>query len=522
MAELTVPLTVTEALARAVEAHPDRPALHSVPDDSSFTFRELGAAVEAAVEALFAAGLRPGGRIAVFLPNRAEYPILWLACAKLGAVLVPINAQFRSLDAAYVVERVDPAIVVVDTERLEVLRQVGVPSHVTVWNVDEPPLAPDVEALEGLDDLPPPFPGSVLNLLFTSGTTGRPKACEVTQRYWMTYADKNLNRVLHVRADDVMLSAQPFSYMDPMWNLATTIAAGASLVVLDRFHPSTFWKSVAEHGATLFYCIGTMPKLLVKMEPSEVERSHRVRGVICSGIPVDQHEELERRFGTRWMETYGMTETGNITAVTEGDHERLRGTGSVGRPLKYREIRIMTGDGRFAPVGTVGEVVVRGTGMMDGYLDDPAANAAAFNRGWFCTGDLGRMDEDGYLYLVGRAKDMIRRAGENVSAFEVEQAIELHPDVELVACVPVPDEIRGEEIKAYVVLKARWDDLDLQERELPEHCARLLAKFKVPRFWEYRPSLPVTQSNKVAKAALLSESDDLRTGAWDSVERTWR
>ena len=349
-----VPLTVDEALRRAVARHPDRLALHAVPDGRRFTYRQLDAAVGATVVALRARGLGAGDRLAVFLPNRSEYPLVWLACARMGAVMVPINVQFQRLDAAYVVERSAPSVVVVDTERQAVLDQLDLPEGTVVWNVDDPERATEVVEPEPAQVTI--LPETVLNLLFTSGTTGSPKACEVTQRYWMAYADKNLNHVLHVGPDDVMLSAQPFSYMDPMWNLATTIAAGACLVFLDRFHPRTFWQSVVEHGATLFYCIGTMPKLMVKMEPSDAERSHAVRAVICSGIPAGQHAVLEERFATTWMETYGMTETGNITAVTEEQHDRLRGSGSVGRPLGYREIRILTPDGAFAAPGAVGEV----------------------------------------------------------------------------------------------------------------------------------------------------------------------
>ena len=160
--------------------------------------------------------------------------------------------------------------------------------------------------------------------------------------------------------------------------------------------------------------------------------------------------------------------------------------------------------------------------MMNGYLDEPGATRAVFDGGWFHTGDLGRVDEEGFLYLVGRAKDMIRRSGENVSAFEVEQAVERHPGVELAACVAVPDDVRGEEVKVYVVLKDPQPGPELLEAGLIEHCAGLLARFKVPRYWEYRSGLPLTQSNKVAKSVLVAESEDPRAGSWDAVERVWR
>ncbi len=319
-----------------------------------------------------------------------------------------------------------------------------------------------------------------------------------------------------------MLTAQPFYYMDPQWNVITAMAAGATLVVLDRFSPSVFWERVRHYGVTFFYCLGIMPTLLVKTPPSPSDRDNKLRTVFCSAIPPHLHRELEERWGAPWYEVFGMTETGGDISVKPEDHDRLLGTGCIGKPDKTRQVRIVGEDDQ--PVGrnAVGELLLRGLGMMDGYFKDPAATTEAFRGGWFHTGDLVRMDENGYIYYVGRKKEMIRRSGENISATEVEEVIKLHPAVQYVACLPVQDDLRGEEVKAYVVLKEGQSADAVTPQVLIEFCSERLAPFKLPRYWEYRDELPRTPSERVAKHLLSKEKADLRLDSYDRIEDTWR
>jgi crotonobetaine/carnitine-CoA ligase len=313
-----------------------------------------------------------------------------------------------------------------------------------------------------------------------------------------------------------MLTAQAFSYIDPQWNLVAALMAGAHLVVLDAFHPSTFWSKVREHDVTYFYCLAAMPTLLLKMHPDPLDHSHRVRVVQCSAIPASRHQELEQRWGVKWYEAFGMTETGADLRVTDEDHDELVGSGCVGAAARAREVRIVDAHDVSVPRGEIGEVVLRGPGLMDRYEADPEATAAAFRGGWFHTGDLGRMDEAGRVYLVGRFKDMVRRAGENVSAREVEDVLLTHASVRLAAVVAVPDELRGEEVKAFVSISGGSEQVIVSE--LAEHCGQRLARFKVPRYWEVCDDLPITASHRVAKTRLVSEPG--RT--WDRVDGVWR
>jgi crotonobetaine/carnitine-CoA ligase len=208
--------------------------------------------------------------------------------------------------------------------------------------------------------------------------------------------------------------------------------------------------------------------------------------------------------------------------VSTGDHGVAVGTGCLGRPVPGREVVIADERGAPLPRGETGELLIRGVGLMHGYHDDPEATDRAFRGGWFHTGDLARMDECGRVYYVGRTKDMIRRSGENVSADEVERALMLHPGVRLAAVIAVPDEVRGEEIKAYVVLADGHDCADMPPAELADFCAGKLAYFKIPRYWSYAESLPMTPSERVAKGELRGDGQDLRVGSYDRTDDTWR
>jgi crotonobetaine/carnitine-CoA ligase len=317
--------------------------------------------------------------------------------------------------------------------------------------------------------------------------------------------------------DDVMLTAQPFHYIDPQWNVAAGLLAGAELVILDGFHPSSFWAKVREHRVTYFYCLGAMPALLLRMPPDPADRDHRVRVVQSSAIPPALHAPLEQRWGVPWYEAFGMTETGADMHVTDADHDELVGTGCLGTPVNYKRVQITDADGRVVPAGVTGEIALAGAGMMDGYFDDPEATARVMRDGWFRTGDLGRMDDAGRVYYAGRLKDMIRRSGENVAAREVEEVLLTHPALQLAAVIPVPDDIRGEEIKAYYVTGG--DDA-VEPRELARYCGERLAAFKVPRYWQAASDLPRTDSERVVKAQLAELAGpvfDMVSGAWGDV-----
>jgi len=502
------------AVDRAAGLWPDRRAWTFDPGES-LSFADVGRRSTGLAAVFSSRGIVAGDRVAVMLANRAEFPLTWIALARLGATMVPLNPQYRGEDAGHILRHSRAAAVVTSGDLVEHVQEglAHVEQDVPVLLVEQLPEA-------GLPDPPAHRVAAedTVNIQYTSGTTGRPKGCVLSHRYWMELGRSLTNEFPHLSHDDTMLTAQAFSYVDPQWNVVAAMLAGAHLVVLDAFHPATFWSKIREHEVTYFYCLAAMPTLLLKMPPDPLDRSHRVRLVQCSAIPPARHEELEQRWGVKWHEAFGMTETGADLRVTEVDHDELVGSGCVGGAVRAREARIVDAGDLPVPRGESGELVLRGPGLMDRYEADPDATAAAFRGGWFHTGDLARMDDAGRVYLVGRLKDMIRRAGENVSAREVEDVLLTHGDIRLAAVVAVRDEVRGEEVKAFVCPT----EADRPEQELvtalAEHCAQQLARFKVPRYWEVCDDLPMTASHKIVKARLAPVPG--RT--WDQLEGVWR
>ncbi|MGW4061953.1 ATP-dependent acyl-CoA ligase [Amycolatopsis sp. NPDC004747] len=498
--------TLAQLVTRAAALWPDRTAWVFDHLGRTFTFAEVDRESSRIAAALAERGIGPGDRVAVMLRNQPEFPLIWLAVAKIGAQLVPVNTNYQEFDGAHILRHSGAKLAVAAAEFTGLLGRIGLTEVIT----------PDALTTEAEPPEFTPVPELPVNIQYTSGTTGAPKGCVLPNRYWTTLAVGLATDFPAVGEDDVILTAQPFHYIDPQWNVALGLAGGATLVVLDRFHPSTFWAKVREHGVTWFYCLGLMPTLLLRQEPSGADRDHRVRAICASAIPHDLHAELEARWGVPWYEAFGMTETGGDIRMTEADHDETVGTGCIGRPSRDREVLIAGDDGKPVPRGETGQLLIRGIGLMHGYLDDPDATAKAFENGWFHTGDLARMDAAGRVYYIGRTKDMIRRSGENVSADEVERALSLHPAVRLAAVVAVPDELRGEEIKAYVVCDGDRPD----PAELAAFCAGKLAYFKVPRFWAFADALPMTPSERVAKGELRKVADP-RAGSWDAKAEAW-
>ncbi len=459
---------LVSAIRRAAERWPHWIAWTFDPGDR-LTFGDVDRLTAGYAQALRLRGIVAGDRVAVLLRNQPEFPLVWLALARLGAAMVPVNTRYRTVDAEHLL-RDSGAVAVVTTEEFRPLVE---SLAVAVLPLEE--LTP----VDGFEQQPVD-PGAAVNIQYTSGTTGSPKGCVLSHRYWMTLGTSLVEEFPKLVADDVMLTAQPFYYIDPMWNVVSALLAGAELVVLDGFHPSSFWGKVREHAVTYFYCLGAMPTLLLRMPESPLDREHQVRAVQAAAIPPSLHAQLEERWGVGWYEAFGMTETGADIRVGAEEHDELVGTGCLGRPAAHREVKIVDG-----------ELLLRGPGMMDGYLGLPSV----LRDGWFPTGDLARLDDQGRVYHLGRIKDMIRRSGENIAAHEVEEVLLSHPAVSLAAVVGVPDEIRGEEVKAFVVGA-------VSEVELAAYCAERLASFKVPRYWEFRDDLPRTPSERVAKQLL--------------------
>jgi len=261
--------------------------------------------------------------------------------------------------------------------------------------------------------------------------------------------------------------------------------------------------------------IASMSILLLKQAPSARERAHCLRAAVCLGVPANLHRELLERFGVPFVDTYGSTEAGWVTRVPWHQAAGRIGSGSMGAAAPEVELRVVDDGEADVRIGQPGELWVRAPGLFAGYLNQPEATASAMRGGWYRTGDLVRADAQGFYYFLGRKKDMVRRGGENIAAAEVEEVLRAHPKIRDAAVIPVPDDIRGEEVKAYVVLAEGCVADDLRPEEIVAHCADRLAAFKVPRYVEYRSAdFPRTPTMRVRKEELKAVPD-LTANAWD-------
>jgi len=288
------------------------------------------------------------------------------------------------------------------------------------------------------------------------------------------------------------------------------------LFIANRPSASRFMDWVRAHH--IHFCI--FPEVVYRQPPNPKDGDNDLRRVAIYGVRKSVHADLQQRFNVQAREAFGMTEIGSTLFVPLEAVEMV-GSGSCGVPAAFRECRVVDDDGKDVAVGDIGELVVRGPNILLGYYNKPAATAESFFDDWFRTGDLFRQDENRFLYIVGRKKDMIRRSSENIAAREVEAALMLMPEIDEAGVVPVPDEERGEEVKAYVVLADGYKQEDAPPERIIAHAREHLAVFKVPRYVEYRTDFPRTPSLKLKKGELIAEKEDLRAGSWDAVEEVW-
>jgi crotonobetaine/carnitine-CoA ligase len=469
----------------------------------------------------------PGDRVAIVLGNRTEWVIAWLATVASRAMLVSINPAAREHDAGHMLRDSAARIVIVDDasaslvdalragcpELANVLRLRGPePDGLSVYGADLDPV--DLRALA-------PRADDVVNVYYTSGTTGLPKGCMLENRFWLRFVGL-YKSIYGLEPDDRLLCWFQFFYVDPPWMILASLSVGAALVVMRRLTISRFWDVVEEREVTQLFGSASLPALLLK-RPSREGEGRTVRFSVHVGIPRHLHEEVVARWGFDWVEAYGLTETGLVVAMPLEFAQEMIGSGSIGRPCDGVKTLIVDDGGEPVPLGSPGELLLRAPGLMRGYLNNPDATAHSFRGGWFHTGDLVTADERGFLYFVARIKDIIRRSGENVAAAEVEEILRQHPAVLDAAVVAVPDEIRGEEVKAFVALVQDADPADASPRALVTHCETRLARFKVPRYIEFiNGEFPRTPSMRIKKSELVAQPSDGVARHWDSEQERGR
>ena len=465
--------TVFSAFERTARAHGAKPFLQAFPERIEYTYGQALDLVARTAQRYRRAGYGPGHRVALHLPNCPEFLLHFLALNSLGAAVLPLNPDLRPAELDYVLAHSEASAVI----RRETL--------------GEPPAAP--------------VPGDAREcaLLYTSGTTGKPKGCLLSDFYFLNVGQRYLDEggICEVRPGaERLITPLPLFHMNALAVSTTAMILSAGCVVqLDRFHPKTWWRDVVDSRATIVHYLGVMPAILLALGDSPLDRAHQVRfGYGANANPKD-HAAFEQRFGFPLIEAWAMTETGGGAIIAASREPRHVGTRCIGRPPPGLEARIEEGTGELL-VRQAGAEPRRG--FFSGYLKDEAATEDAWRGGWFHTGDAVRAGRDGQLHFVDRRKNIIRRAGENIAALEVEAAIAGHPAVQQVAVIAAPDTVRDEEVLACVVLKDGSAPSAETAIAIQSWCLERLAYFKAPGHVAFIDELPTTSTNKVQKARL--------------------
>lgn len=524
--ENDLPSNFADLLDHAVDRDGSTATIDFFDQGVMLTAAEFRDEVYRVADGLSLVGITPGSFVGVMMPNRIEFPITWMALGVLGAVMVPVNpaSTGNELDHVFLDTGASHLVVSAELEEVAVAAQEWMATQPRVIRVgagmlDRSAHESDSSSWEGLraqgdPGFRPEYSPSgsdVVNIQYTSGSTGLPKGCLIPQRFWVVMgAGRSLSSQVDIGS---ILCAHPFFYIDPQWHLIMALYSGAELHQAETLSGSKFVARIREHSGEF----SLFPRPLIGQSGSVDEAGTTLKLVSAVGAGRDAVRDIRARFGCITNNAFGMTEIG-VGLVVPEDLNDPDADGSCGVPALYREMRVVGIDGSDVKQGQPGELWVRGDGLFLGYHNRPDANAEAFVDGWFRTGDLARVDDKGYYWIVGRLKDMIRRSSQNISALEVEQVVMTTPGVQLAAAVAVPDEYRGEEVKVYVKLEDGRTPESVSPEIIVETCEAALSSYKVPRFVEYVDDFSYTASSKVDKPALIRDVEDLRARAWDREE----
>ena len=462
------------------------------------------------------AGIGPGDRVSVICENKLELLDIWLACGWLGAIMVPINTALKGAQLEHELESSGARVLVIDAELLPQLESVEspLPALERIWVVGDGQGRWRDYQLEGFPAASEPVParacgpGDPVVIHYTSGTTGPSKGvlCPHAQSYWWGIL---VGEGLGIRQGDVLYTCLPLFHTNALNAFAQALLAGATYVIGPRFSASRFWQRLAEAEATVTYLLGAMVTILHGRSPGPEDRGHRVRVALAPATPAELHDAFRERFGVLLVDGYGSTET-NAVIGCRWDDQR---PGFMGRVKDGFEARVVDELDQELPDGTGGELVLRHSAPFSfatGYFGQPEKTVEAWRNLWFHSGDRVVRDPDGYFRFLDRIKDAIRRRGENISAWEVERALQSYPDVETAAVIPVPSELGEDEVMACVVLR---EGAEPDPVGLLRHCEGLIAYFALPRYVDFVGELPLTSNGKVAKFRLRERG--ITPTTWD-------
>lgn len=484
--------------------------------ETSWSFAEALDLAARSAGRLSAAGVGQGDRVALICENRPEFIEILLGAAWLGAILVPINTASRGLQLRHILENSGAKLLVLEAALLGALEHVDLATLPleTIWVIDSPagaqtpPIARPLPALGEAVAAASVRPSDTLAILYTSGTTGPSKGvcCPHAQFFWWGV---NTAHLLGVGGDDVLCTTLPLFHTNALNTFFQALITGATAIFESRFSASAFFTTLAARRATVTYLLGAMVPILLSREAEPAEQGHRTRIALAPGVPGHFHADFTRRTGIALLDGYGSTETNFVIGSPIAECK----PGTMGRLFEGFAARVVDDEDNEVPDGTPGELMLRAEApfaFATGYFGTPEKTVEAWRNLWFHSGDRVIREPDGYYKFVDRLKDAIRRRGENVSSFEVEQVLLSHPEISTAAAYPVRSELAEDEVMASIV---RQPGSALDEVSIIRFCETRMPYFAVPRFLEFVDVLPATENGKIQKYKLRERGVTDRT--WD-------
>jgi len=495
-------MNLRQLLEARANAAPEKRFLFSEPDRREFTYSEFDRAVNRAASLLAAHGIGKGDVVSLLMPNSAEYILAYFACWKLGAVAGPVNSLLKEHETAFVMNNSEAKAILIHSEfleRIEAIRRELTYLKAIIKFDDEATATGEFKDAElpvvalGKDD--------DAIIIYTSGTTGKPKGCLLTHGNIIANA-RQISDWLNFSDSDRLLTIMPLFHMNAVSvTTMSALYAGGSTVISPKFSAKRFWNTVSDYGITSFGSVATMLSMLLNSYPDGVPegcRTGQLRFAMCGSAPVPAEvmKKFEETFDCRVVEGYGLSESTCRSTFNPPDERRR--PGSCGLAIG-NEMKVVNDNDEEVADGELGEIVMRGENILKGYYKNPEATSIAFRNGWFHTNDIGYRDQDGFFFIVDRKSDMIIRGGENIYPREIDEVLYQHPAVAAAATIGVPDELYGEEVAAFVVLK---EGAKISEEELIGYCTDRLADYKCPKTIRIVGEIPKGPTGKLLKREL--------------------
>lgn len=506
-------MTLGDIITQTAQKYPDNLAVVCRNSGVRYTYNEFNKRINRLANALKKLGIRKGERLAVIQHNSIEYIEIFFAAFKAGIAVVPLDHRMKGGELSFILNNSEATAVFIGIEYADIINSIQQELNFTKYLIS---LEHSIEGMQNYQELINSSSSAesdfdvnekdLATLCYTSGTTGRPKGVMMLHKNLLA-ATTSCVQALPVKPDDITLHTSPFSHIASSWPLLTHCYTGGANIIIERFVPSVVLDAIEEENVTTWNSVPTMIQRLIE-EPEVHKRDYsNLRWVAygASPMPVETLKRAISIFGNRFIQVYGLTETYLLTLlpiedhILEGKKHKTKRLSSCGRSLVNCQVRVVNDDGKDVKPGQVGEIIAKGNSITNGYLKLPKETSETIKDGWFYTGDMASVDNEAYIYIIGRRKDIIISGGENISPREVEEIIYKFPSILEAAVIGVPDEKWGEAVCAVVVLR---QGKKASEKEIIDYCKLNLASYKAPKLIQFTDRLPKTASGKILKREL--------------------